>query len=1759
MWVDRTVSCTKNFQLLLTEQIFRGKELTTAKHITEQLAFFSKDLSPIFSTHKVNRNQFILSLTPYTNKSIKITEPFGTKYVDDSSFRIFSECNPFVLTSELLNNIPEKGTYRVMREGSITIENVSPYENIINVAFKSNVLNTKENQQNPQILSFYFPKPNTLEKPQGKDMTTIINLSQKVQHEVENKMKTILDKQTPPTYSVTYLQLRINEHLDSQKVDLRTIFESFETKKEVPFIKYVSNTQLPRFKLYRSSISSTTSNMRIPTDTLKSWTERKTKRTRGVPYQKQTSLNHIIFKVFYGNINDTSKYISVILYEDGHVDIKYSFGKHETTTVKEITTHFKKINEHLIKDIRDNVENLEPIDSKFWSKYDKDSQMIKIVALTLTYDIPTNTKKINITNMEMLASSLFPYFSSLPVPKTLNNKEVMHLQYKRISNFVKLDNIKFFLNRNANDMRNDKVTALTEIKNRFGLTEEEAEKAYDDWMNSQKVQLVQIGRGFYYKPANSDNISILIKPTTYNTRVVIDGITQIKYAQRIVSLITFLQEFSKSPERLSFIKDKTTIDVEEYDDAVHTEIKDDDQPTLRDLQDEELMSGDEETDDGDYEEDDELLGEYGINIAEEDMKNSEKSNTDDIKPDNENNKLQDKRHEQEEKEKVPIHTSIDMKDSQKYVIKMLQNADPKLFSDKYSSRCQWAQKRQPIVINHAEFERLKLDHPDLSKNHIKYGTTEEKKKRNVYICPQVWCPVSRTVMTKEQYDKKQSCPNPNEEPLLFYVNDTKYWDDGNKKGYVGFVTNTCLPCCFKKAPKPENMQKCIPPEKDEKIDNEPKTNPDNVAGPSHAPPPNVVTYIAVSSLIPIGPNKLATLPQEVSYIFKNTQQCKGAINDKMNCFIRQGQDITNGQSFLACIEKVLWNNKLKHAKHKKDTTNQKTFVQDFLDKLTRKQFILCQNGELASMFLDESRSINSTEEYKAFCKDFVAKENIDYVSFFKLSKVRDALMKDYTSFNEMKQHNQTSISKKILREYLIYNAFTNYKRYIFDVSTIKTHETLLHILVHDSKYNPKGYNIVILDYDAKTKNVFVDCPQWLKQTTDLTKPFVFILKHGTFYEPIYYIKARSTTDYNLILEHSYHGDVRIKDIIDFYAKNCQLIENDQYDSFSIYTYLNTNDNKVQYQVIDYEFRLVGFIVYVKTKTPENEIQKHLVFVPCHDKNPVILPKTTIIYTNEIVEVISETDKTIVEPLFKWLYDLTKQPCYQIHKTLPAPHALIMKDGTFVPLSKTLREQHDLYIENMNIFIGWEENDKRKVYVKDEETKNLLFSIIKKEVDTIIDKHRDELLKKEIEFLRDFDSTFPFWFKFEKMRSIIRKFVSRVASHGIITSDMEDLKKQNDKTCSGLVKENCNGFCHWNQEITRQGVKNAKCMVMLPEEWNDLFIDKLTYLFLAAKGKSNDNTDIVNKQYALRNNTKQIMFNQKDVDNGRLKKIEELIRNPYTFASKMLDQYIQEILDKDIVLKPRSLLGEILNEGNKAWENVSVLAKTEIFGMDKDFSIEMDATQWCVNVQSVYDPSYIFKLFNYIGSFIGFKGKFNERIFKEIVKNKIIQEFNKNDIGLFNMLRNMNPSFDGIYKKIFLKKPKLKKSDDTDEITRTHIKSPNQIFEIMNNENYKISEYELSVMAELFNVRVLLIRRKQGIREYAACIRTSKPSNKYIILRQKILDSSQYDVIPYDSYDIIVKNKNNPQVVFNIGDFPIVDTKMSEVCKVHFVSEPKNKS
>lgn len=1662
-WIKKEVHPSFVFYHALAVQLLRGKGDMSSASLHESLKAYlnCQDATNLIATKSKYGYDDMIALL----KKVKITsvnEVLGFKYLQNQYLK-FVETNPFKNMK-----VDDVNKYEVVTDRSLTLEHYKIKDNTIHMTLYDYVY-----QYDKNVVSFYFPFHTAQKKEISND---IFKTSDVIQQEIVDKHQSLRPDDFNITHRISYLHMRLNEKYTGKEIDLKYVFKKFEPTQEVPFIKY--NTSVNKeYKVLKESFS-TKAKYQISKSDFENWIDLNPKEGK-----KQSLQEYLVFKVFLKNVMGKSKFVSVIVFPDVHIDIKYMLKASEDVTDKDIINSFKHIN-NLFDGVQSIVEAdllIPRVEKNFWMKPEAFSD-ISIVNMSSHVNILCTKATAKLEDIRRLASSMLPVFNVVELDeKHYNSSKVLFLNYLRIDNFQKTDNVIFFLNQNINMELDSKITALEQM---FKLSHDQALEEYEKWKQVQKVELIPIGRGIFFKPANANMVTIKIQPASLGFNVMIDGVTRTKYHKRILNFLRFLTYYAASNKvkSVSFLKSFNPNDRQQYD-AIFKEDNRANEVVINDVFNDEIdihehfAKGHDEIElEGNAELDDVWnLDDFDLDDALKKIENKEEKDNpgqellqgdDDIIYDEEEqiNKLKDNK-----------------KDNKfQYVLNKLKAADKALFTGTdYSKRCQWVNKRQPIVVSREDFKKLNPSSYD--NNYVAFGSDDEKMQKNIYICPEIWCPISRVSMTYEQYVKAgKKCPAKDIEEPVIDMGDG-YWNnkkDGSKRTsrYVSFLGTgkECLPCCFKIPPKNDNKN-----QRNIKECTQPKTVKKSIV-PSIKEDKNLDKYI-VGLQYPLDSNRYGILPKQVSALLNETTCGTGQIVTGTNCYVRRGINHENNSSFLSCLSHIF----------NLDTQDIVTSVREHLPIET---FLLTNNGALCSMFINESRSIYDPKEFKAFRKWFLQNEEEDkkvfrYKAKFDLGDIQKDIAEHASeAFTKQSQGNYSNF-KHILREYLVYNAYTNFLEYLGDNSVEKNFELLINLFNRDTEWlNTMGYNIIVFETDKE--EAFISCPFDQSQSLNMSRPFVFIIKQENTYEPVYKVESPEGGSFKSYFALSYSKDARVKHIVDTYKSNCKD-KSQPTDAKTIYSILMSLGQGVKYQVINYNYKLEGLIT------------KKGVFVPCIPQNPLMTPGSWYIYTDGIVEKVKHTEWAGLKTLFSELYAMTNNDLYKIKQKVMDEQddnrivALITESGVTIPVDKKAFPT-ELYLDNLNIFIGETEEDARTLFIDSIEKKQLIFEIIKNEILNVVFKNKH--LQDDLDFLQADDNPLPKSFKKARLETLISKYIAKIIKKVDELPDDITYSK-----CSGLRKSKCKGMCT---------MEDGRCVLKVPSEWVDIFQSKLAELIL---NKNAHKTDI-NMKLQRSKGASSLVFDQQKVIEGKASQLFDVLQNPYTLASSAVGNYIQEILDKNVKVKPLKSIQELLSDN---WRTLPIKFNKVFNGkQDYDFTEEM-ATGFGINEQTAR-KNFLFDLFYMVNKTLNTGIKLNEDNIKKVIENRLIKDYKQNKDVTIEYLKLHNPSFAQLSK-------------------RKRDLSIQDLIDFFNDEAYFPSEYELETFAELLKIKIILVGRKTSRHgQEIVCIKPKHVTKTYIMLHQEI----QKD---YDLYNIIVKDRQNKQIIFHNEDNPVISEYINKSC------------
>ncbi len=1435
---------------------------------------------------------------------------------------------------------------------------------------------------------------------------------------------------------VGFMHLRCNEGASTGvEPTLDEVFKRMHASPELPFLKFINALGNKTYRMHNEAIKT------IPQSDIDTWIELVKPRhpvavresiTFKVPYSAAPS-SVAPYSVAPSSVAPSSaapssgalftsntKFATVILYPDYHVDVKFHSQKALDNSFEDVVTKGLAAVNGVLQHIKEVVPELGvafgSIERNFWLRTDTNVKLVNLVT-SATVECKTNTPGIR--QLREFAGELFPYLAVEDVPT--EGPDTLVLSYKRIDNYSNLSNVVKFLNRNH---ALDDALLVEKLQANFFMSPEGARSEVDKWRSvAKKAAANQIGWQFYLRPKDATGATIKLRKAGVAYKVVVDGVTDVVYQKRINKLVQFLLGNAGKGKQFDAKVAK------DYDALVHVaaEDGDDDALTLGDLDSDALL---EDT----YDEFD--LGDVNFDDVVEDQPETPK-NIDAAA---------------EEAQKEP--SVEDTTDRSRYVLERLKYADQNLFGEaSYSRKCQQVDKRQPIVITEEEKRHIDAVSQGSYTNFIDYGYNPKSKSRNIYICPEIWCPLSKVSMTYEQFVEKGSvCPGV-AEPVIDLRAD--YWMDGKgklKPRYVGFygMNQECLPCCFLKGPKANNphqqkIAKCVGSDTSRKNNAAGNTQPAEDSEKASA------RYI-LGAQYPLEPGRLGLVPNPVAAFFGDKHcgsgsKATGFITEETACFVRRGVPATSTHDFLvAGVEYLL---------------GKKNLLASIKKHLTVAQFLTLNGGRLCSSFIDETKSLKDPQHYSKFRAWILT--NKTYVSAFNLYSLREHMLSATTFDNSKPAH------KDMLREFLIYNAYQNFLVYLEDPAVPKQDSVLLD-LFNREQLNPKGLNIVVIESDSS--DAFVVCAH---DAANLRphKPYAFLVKQGGhFYEPLVRV-THAGQQSQFVAEDS----PTIAALIDAYETGSGNDGQNKLkgaDARTLRAYLMAMKKKVRFQVLNYDFSLHGFVM------------QGGLFVPVRKQPPILEKNATFVFVSELRKYVKDTeDWAEAAEMFKTLHDLTKDSAYKIKKVLYETAegkkdkevlAFVMHEDTVVPLQKK-RIPEASYLDNLNVFIGFEEDDARTVFINSEEHREALFSILKSEVLGAL--QNDPGVVDTARRLRELQQR-------GKLEDMVRDLVKRFAlARENATAPASRDAPLPSKPCSGLRKHTCSGVCTWTM---------GRCMLQAPERDIDLFIGKIVDAILRTKVRARANRRLKQRVNAA---VSELVFTQEEVTDGKASELMLSVRNPYAYLDNVVTDFVTDSLQ---TVTKKNVLSE-------EWRT-----------MPYPFNKEMKAFR--INSPEAQSPQYLLDIFAQVNHLKNARAVVDRNTVLKLVENRLALEWNsRGHTEILAELKAYNPSFAALSKS-------------------KRAPTMSDALQVFQDSEYWPSEFEVLILANLLRVNVMVFARKtlrnpNGIK----CIKPNVASKDYVFLFQTTASGHDvYSVITKDeNNNFVMSEKEIGDVLQGVKD------------------------
>ena len=513
---------------------------------------------------------------------------------------------------------------------------------------------------------------------------------------------------------------------------------------------------------------------------------------------------------------------------------------------------------------------------------------------------------------------------------------------------------------------------------------------------------------------------------------------------------------------------------------------------------------------------------------------------------------------------------------------------------------------------------------------IRYGSDPQKK--HWYICPKYWCIKTNSPITKEQIDEGQcNDEEGNDNSIELYSKDQQvpgFLKEGNHP-------NKCVPCCFDKWNKTNNVKRrneCGISENDMDV----------LSGKDDTIPAKRVQYEATRLManilgpekFPLDENRSGLLPNSIRMLFnldytkKLQKKNTTLLLPNTYALLRYGVEISSNQSFLACMASI--HQFITNVKSKLTLSE---FRHKIIESITEEDFIMYQNGNLISAF----RGNNNEDENSIL--NINDKENSQYHK-------------------------------------LVDKSLHNFKQYLSDPDSFIDHTYLWEIFTKKKEASqlyhlfPNGMNLIIfeLKHHDITDSIDIICPSSSTDSLfDSSKSTFFVVKQGNYYEPIYLqqhhnkkniIKQSNFSIGNVsTFDDNLQGDVEnvitlLQGIQTQETNICRslpskpeyIYKSNLYANKIVSKLPNTDYSFVKKQISNYQGKIIALLVnknndgqsyYLPTAPSYNIPGIDTIFIESLDNSFIHSYTATMVYLNEL----KQSDPTILcSPMLKMVQD-----------------------------------------------------------------------------------------------------------------------------------------------------------------------------------------------------------------------------------------------------------------------------------------------------------------------------------------------------------------------------------------------------------------------------------------------------------------------------------------------------------------------------------------
>jgi hypothetical protein len=1544
-------------------------------------------------------------------------------------------------------------------------------------------------------------------------------------------------------------------------LNMEGLFNNFETSNKIPFVQYYDSDTNVKFKINKNALTilnPDNQGISIGETDLNLWTNRMT-----IPSKNK----YISFRHYLHSYGSTIKFYEIRLEHTGDFTVIYNMSQEQSLPISRIIDTFEDVNK-LIDNINHELQiELLPLHiNMIENDFTYVNTPIQTINQITYYDSILSPK-----DLTKVFSYLYPfidinlpgldrleYYESKEITPSRSSSAIItgdtnYFKFKRINNYFTDDLINSTIFRN--DLINEPIeVVVNHIMSipKLNLTKTQVTKIYND-----RIQMLRyIGDNNQYIMNSRQLIKFTIKSKVlveYNTEKIINFDTNLRI-NTLLLLILNNHELSNITNKMNQIEINKKRS--QFDD-IFTSVMGNIAEKSQDV-DQLLLKND--NNDNDNDNDDEFIeGFEGIDFDVNSLMNDDleiesptnvitKSNTfvntDVILGENIKDELDD------------LDDTEYNKLTKGYILNKLQKADPDLFTKNikiynkkfktYSEMCQPI-SRHPIVLTHEQKKIIDEKYPGSYKNFVKTGSTKEHVRKYFYICPSYWCPLSHISMTDEQFKSSDGkCPKDGEEIIDRTTIDYGIPNYAKLDKPIKHPDNKQSVCCGKRIIG-NQITTVFGDEFHDEIKNEYDKNSGDIKldkkSTKNKKDASKISrhYVQKNNNKPGELESMIELPERLNLMLNNQLKCNDYLKSASKCFVRKGMSGGQwiNQTFLSTII-YLMNNP--------DMVTVDDFIRLVDKNLTPLEYIELNNGNTMKIYYNhhESENIYDPKNYLKFrkwflsdistVKDYIRQMNLEaLVTFF--TKIK----KD-TNIRFVYEPEHSKLHNIILREYMVYNSFHNFKTYLQVNELIKSHDDILQLFENKLPWlNPKGINIILMEYvynprtsQNPTKDevdnehqVNLLCSKYTDYNTRITSlnPFGMILKiSDNVYEPLVFVELIN----NEIAEKNnfnYLKDTNIKRLVDNYSKNCNRVFSKQstqlIDPIKLYeeiSEIRTPDEsllQVESLVINMSFKLVGFMTTVSGPSVTTKKPTHL-YIPLnsvHNSTNIFRGKymedkvyNSLIYVQDIVDSkykchlswyqIQNIYKILSELMETDFYDLSHPNIRKIenNKELIKNNqlvAIIMSDlETVIPVNVS-SSYYNIIQENIDdelIFLGLQKQDEVHEFIKDymehdndyhNKLKLVIFQIMK-----------DAKIIHNIKDLKNPYNPYTKKIKLAKIQRIIENMVEKL-----------------DKLTSSSVS------------LINKKITSEEILQMV----SDIYIKDFNFI------EKQSDTQVKLKDFEVYITKKDIIGNPGE---SQLDKLVTMLRNPFKKIEDSIEGYIHY---KEFEIAKNMPRIDFLS--HKEHKIISVLNDIDL-GKD----INGDKLGWgdlLLNLSVNQPPNkYEYNMKDYLLRIFKELMRLNGNARKVSILTRYIKLQREADFTLdkyrFMEDNKRNSFFLHRYKQYIPLKLELKGTFEYKDI------SP--LFDL---DSYQYSYYEIRKLAEFVGINLIIIgsEYKNKLTNGIQCYQFGKKNDNFVLFNidhdKSIVHTTETnrkeDIGVFDQYRLIIRQQHT-QFIFNREEF-----------------------